>query len=92
MYAQHLDIVPQGSNSVKRTTGLHVLKKATHASGSPLGEVFPINQLWSYAHIVLCFSEKADRQLTSTNCIHYSQLFFLNKYFDKDFFYDLTCC
>ena len=92
MYAQRLDIVPQGSNSVERTTGLHVLKKATRASGSLLGEVFPVNQLRSYAHIVPRFGEKADGRLTSTNCVHYSQSFFLNKYFDKDFFYTLTCC
>ena len=92
MYAQRLDIVAQGNNSVERTTGLHVLKKATCASGSPLGEVFPVDQLRSYAHIVPRFGEKADNRLTSTNCIHHSQSFFLNKYFDKDFFYALTCC
>ncbi|KAI6015469.1 hypothetical protein PISMIDRAFT_111816, partial [Pisolithus microcarpus 441] len=87
MYAQHFNIVPQGNSSVEQMTGLHVLKRVTCASGSELGEVFPLDQLRSYAHIVPHFSLKADNRLTSDNCIHLSQSFFLNRYFDKDFFY-----
>ncbi|KIK22297.1 hypothetical protein PISMIDRAFT_102793, partial [Pisolithus microcarpus 441] len=87
MYAQHFDIVPQGNSSVEQTMGLHVLKRVMHASGSKLGEIFPLDQLRSSAHIVPHFSRKADNHLTSDNCIHLSQSFFLNRYFDKDFFY-----
>ncbi|KAI6022462.1 hypothetical protein BKA83DRAFT_4464045 [Pisolithus microcarpus] len=87
MYAQRFDIVPQGNSSVERTMGLHVLKRATCASGSELEEIFPLDQLRSYAHIVPRFGRKADNRLTSDNCIHSSQSFFLNRYFDKDFFY-----
>ncbi|KAI5984167.1 hypothetical protein EDD15DRAFT_2375560 [Pisolithus albus] len=90
IYAQRFDIVPQGNSSVERTTGLHVLKKAMRASGSELGEVFPLDQLRSYAHVVLRFGRKADNRLTSTNCIHSSPSFFLNKYFKKDFFYAIS--
>ncbi|KAF8417606.1 hypothetical protein L210DRAFT_3615989 [Boletus edulis BED1] len=78
MYAQRLDIVPQGNSAVERTTGLPVLKRATRASGSLLGELFPVDQLRSFAHIVPRFA----RLIVS---IH--QSFFLNTYFDKDFFY-----
>ncbi|KAI6023238.1 hypothetical protein PISMIDRAFT_114941, partial [Pisolithus microcarpus 441] len=59
-------------------------------SGSELGEVFPLDQLWSYAHIILCFGRKVDNHLTSTNCIHSSPSFFLNRYFKKDFFYTVS--
>lgn len=90
MYAQCLDILAQGNSPVKHTMGLHVLKRATHASGSLLGEVFPMDQLWSYVHIVPHFGRKADNQLSLTNCVHSSQLFFLNKYFNKDFFYAIN--
>ncbi|KAI9570110.1 hypothetical protein HD554DRAFT_2246976 [Boletus coccyginus] len=93
MYAQRLDILPQGNrngSTAERTTGLHVLKRATRASGSLLGEVFPVDQLRSYAHIVPRFGRKADNRLSSTNCIHSSQSFFLNTYFDKDFFYAIN--
>ncbi|KAI5987694.1 hypothetical protein EDD15DRAFT_2389474 [Pisolithus albus] len=90
IYAQRFDIFPQGNSSVERTTGLHVLKKAMRASGSELGEVFPLDQLRSYAHVVPRFGRKADNRLTSTNCIHSSPSFFLNKYFEKDFFYAIS--
>ncbi|KAI6016994.1 hypothetical protein PISMIDRAFT_48131, partial [Pisolithus microcarpus 441] len=90
MYTQCFDIVPQGNSLVEQTTGLHVLKRATHTSGSDLGEVFPLDQLRSYTHIVPCFGWKVDNCLTSNNCICSLQSFFLNKYFDKDFFYIIS--
>ncbi|KAG9313082.1 hypothetical protein JVU11DRAFT_6522 [Chiua virens] len=81
MYAQRFDIVPQGNHNslVEHTTGLHILKRAMWASGIPLGGIFP-------------FGNRADEWLSSTNCLHLSQAFFLNKYFDKDFFYAITGC
>ncbi|KAF8451180.1 hypothetical protein L210DRAFT_3640273 [Boletus edulis BED1] len=75
MYAQRLDIVPQGNSAVERTTGLPVLKRATRTSSSLLGELFPVDQLRSFAHIVPRFGQKADNQLSSTNCVHSSQSF-----------------
>ncbi|KAF8136962.1 hypothetical protein EV363DRAFT_1156554 [Boletus edulis] len=93
MYAQRFDIVPQGNNEVERTTGLHVLKRATRRiSGvtSTLGDVFPLDQLRSFAHVVPRFGRIADNRLTSSNCVEYSESFYLNKYFDKDFFYAIS--
>ncbi|KAL4070606.1 hypothetical protein J3A83DRAFT_4372795 [Scleroderma citrinum] len=91
MYAQQFNIVPQANGSViEHTTGLHLLKRATHTSGSVLGEVFPLDQVRSYAHIVPHFDHTADNQLTTSNSIHFSQSFFLNKYFNKDFFYTIS--
>ena len=90
MYAQRLDIVAQGNGSVERATGLHVLKRVTRTSGSLLSKVFPLDQLRSYAHIVPHFGQKANNWLRSNNCVHSSQTFFLNKYFDKDFFYTIN--
>lgn len=93
VYAQRFDIVPQGNNAVERTTGLYVLKRATRrisGTASTLGDVFPLDQLRSYAHVVPRFGLVADNRLTSSNCIEYSESFFLNKYFDKDFFYAIS--
>ena len=67
--------------------GLHVLKRAEHVSGEYFGEVFPLDQLRSYVHIIPCFG--ADH-LMHLNSIHFSQSFFLNKYFDKEFFYAVS--
>ena len=91
IYVQRFNIVPQANGSaVECTTGLHVLKRATRALGSVLGEIFPLDQIRSYAHIVPCFDHTADNRLTTSNSIHFSQSFFLNKYFDKDFFYAIS--
>ncbi|KAF8546425.1 hypothetical protein OG21DRAFT_1491226 [Imleria badia] len=86
VYAQHFDIAPQGDSGVERTTGLHVLKRATRRiSGvtSTLGDIFPLDQLRSYAHVVPRFGGVADNRLTSSNSVEYSESFFLNKYFNK---------
>ncbi|KAF8120971.1 hypothetical protein EV363DRAFT_1187531, partial [Boletus edulis] len=93
MYAQRFDIIPQGNNEVEHTTGLHVLKRATrHISSvtSTLGDVFPLDQLRSFTHIVPCFGHIADNRLTSSNYVEYSESFYLNKDFDKDFFYAIS--
>jgi len=87
VYAERLDLVQQAHGLVDHATGLHVLKRVTHASGTPLSEVFPLDQIRSYVHITPRFGTAADNWLTSVNSIHFSQSFFMNKYFDKDFFY-----
>ena len=87
VYAQRLDVVPQEHNQTKSTMGLHLLRKVKCALGQDLGEVFPLDQLKSYMHIVPRFGCAADNRLTCLNSIYSSQSFFLNKYFNKDFFY-----
>ncbi|KAI6019279.1 hypothetical protein BKA83DRAFT_4056954 [Pisolithus microcarpus] len=90
VYVQQFDIVSQRQASVDRTTGLHVLNQATRVSGEFLGDIFPLDQIKSYAHLVPRFGETADIQLTSTNSFHSARSFLLNKYFDKDFYYALS--
>ena len=90
IYAQRLDVVPQEHGKTKSTMGLHVLKRAKCASGKELGEVFPLDQLRSYVHIVPHFGHATDNCLTHANSVYGSHSFFLNKYFDKDFFYAVS--
>jgi hypothetical protein len=90
IYAQRLDIVSQEHDQTESTTGLHVLRRAKRALGEDLGVVFPLDQLSSYAHIVPRFGPAANNRLTCLNSIYSSQSFFLNKYFDKDFFYAIS--
>ncbi|KAF8424247.1 hypothetical protein L210DRAFT_3615138 [Boletus edulis BED1] len=90
VYVERLDVVPQRGSETESTTGLHVLRRAKRASGKNMGEVIPLDQLRSYAHIVPRFGRIADNRLTHSNSIHGSQTFFLNKYFDKDFFYAIS--
>ncbi|KAN0101088.1 hypothetical protein V8E55_001072 [Tylopilus felleus] len=90
VYAQCFNIVPQGNNGVECTTGLHVLKQATQRISGvtlTLGDILPLDQLRSYAHIVPQFGRVADNHITFSNYTEYSESIYLNKYFDKDFFY-----
>ncbi|KAG6373014.1 hypothetical protein JVT61DRAFT_7067 [Boletus reticuloceps] len=86
IYAERLDIV-----TVEPATGLHVLKRATRASGAPLGEIFPLDQLQSYCHLAPRFdSAQADNRLNHYNSIHSSSSMYLNKYIDKEMYYAVT--
>ena len=88
VYAERLDNIIQANGSlVEPSSGLHVLKQATRASGVPLGEIFPLDQLRSYCNITPRFDHVADSRLSRYNSIHFSHTMFLNKYFDKDFYF-----
>ncbi|KIK10645.1 hypothetical protein PISMIDRAFT_20206 [Pisolithus microcarpus 441] len=82
VYVWRFDVV-----NVEPSMHLHVLKRAVRASGSYFGDVFPLDQISSFAHVVPRFGETADKRLTYMNSFHASQSFYLNRYFDKDFFY-----
>ncbi|KAI6023110.1 hypothetical protein PISMIDRAFT_12620 [Pisolithus microcarpus 441] len=83
-------MVPQQQADVDLATRLHVLKQATCASGEFLGDIFPLDQIKSYAHLIPRFGEAADNRFTSTNSFHSAQSFWLNSYFDKEFYYALS--
>ncbi|KAI6019041.1 hypothetical protein BKA83DRAFT_17080 [Pisolithus microcarpus] len=82
VYVQRLDII-----NMELAMHLPMLKRAVCTSGSYFGDIFPLDQISSFAHIVPWFSETADKRLTYMNACHASQSFYLNRYFDKDFFY-----
>jgi hypothetical protein len=91
IYAERLNIVTQANGSlVEPSSGLHILKQATRASGAPLGEIFPLDQLRSYCNLTPHFDRVVDSQLSCYNSIHFSHTMFLNKSFDKNFYYAVT--
>ncbi|KAI6027981.1 hypothetical protein BKA83DRAFT_4048883, partial [Pisolithus microcarpus] len=90
VYVRQFDMVPQQQADVDLATRLHVLKQATRASGEFLGDIFPLDQIKSYTHLVPRFGEAADNRFTSTNSFHSAQSFWLNSYFDKEFYYALS--
>ncbi|KAI6033568.1 hypothetical protein BKA83DRAFT_14615 [Pisolithus microcarpus] len=90
VYVRQFDMVPQQQADVDLATRLHVLKQATRASGEFLGDIFPLDQIKSYAHLVPHFGEATDNQFTSTNSFHSAQSFWLNSYFNKEFYYALS--
>jgi hypothetical protein len=69
---------------------MHVLKRAMQSAGVPFGGILPLDQLCSFAHIVPRFGPVADPRLTEENSAHSAQVFFLNKYIDKEFYYAIS--
>ncbi|KAG2090007.1 uncharacterized protein F5147DRAFT_748281 [Suillus discolor] len=90
-YVQCLDVVTQRRGSVlERTMQMHVLKCAMRSAGVPFGDILPLDQLRSFAHIVPWFGHIADVHLTAQNSAHSACVFFLNKYIDKEFYYAIS--
>ena len=87
-YVQQFDI--QSNSTVDPITHMHVLKHSMRMRDIAMGDILPLDQLRSYTHIILKFGKKADPQLTSFNSLHFSDTFYLNKYFNKDFFYAVS--
>lgn len=70
-------------------TSMFVLKLAVHASGALLGDIVPLTQLCALADLVPRFGAQADPWLTKQTSLMYSTKLWLNKYFDKEFFFAL---
>lgn len=80
-YVQCLSIGP-----IDPATGMHTLKRAKHADGSPVGNFIPLNQLRAFISVIPQLGDVADARLTKAMSSHYSHSFFLNKYFDKEIY------
>ncbi|KAG1719526.1 hypothetical protein EDB19DRAFT_1918787 [Suillus lakei] len=90
-YVQCLDMVPQQHRMVlDHTTQMHVLKRAMHAGATPFGNILPLDQLRSFAHIIPRSGPCADTRLMPQNSSKFAQSFLLNKYIDKDFYYTIS--
>ncbi|KAF8871276.1 hypothetical protein CPB84DRAFT_1818218 [Gymnopilus junonius] len=72
------------------SSGLHALKHGKCTSGDIIGDVIPLDQLRALADVAPHLGAKADWCFTKENSLHYSTEFWLNKYFDKEFFYALN--
>lgn len=68
---------------------MRVLRRARRANTEYLGDVIPLDQLRSRASLIPRFGKVANKHLSSTNSFALSEEFWLNKYWDKDFFFAL---
>jgi hypothetical protein len=69
---------------------MHILKRTVRSAGVPFSDILPLDQIRSFAHIVPCFDPVVDPHLTADNSAHFAQVFFLNKYIDKEFYYAIS--
>ncbi|KAJ6582018.1 hypothetical protein B0H19DRAFT_929927, partial [Mycena capillaripes] len=86
MYAQRFDVVPQNGSSTGRelTTNMYVLKRATRADGSRLGDIVEVQNIRTPAEVIARFGNKADPRFTPYNSLEFSTQFRLNKYSNKE--------
>ena len=69
---------------------MHVLKRAIRNNGTRAGEVIPLRYIRSPAHVIPRFGKEANSRLTAHTSYELSNEFWLNKYWNKEFFYALS--
>ncbi|KAI6010124.1 hypothetical protein EDC04DRAFT_2581204 [Pisolithus marmoratus] len=90
-YVQHFNIVPQSNPSnVNPATSMHLLRRAVRNNGQQVGEVIPLTLICSPAHLVPNFGRGAHPCLTCLSSYEFSNKFWLNKYWAKEFYYVLS--
>ena len=92
-YVQHFNVVPQQgtASDVHPGTGMHMLRRAVRANRSRIGEVIPVTQVRSPAHLIPNFGKEAHPRLRRENSYEVSSEFWLNKYWSKEFYFALSC-
>ena len=90
-YVQRLNAtIPPSSNTVDSAVGMHLLKRAIRNNGARVGEVIPLCYIRSPAHVIPRFGKEANLRLTIHTSYELSNEFWLNKYWNKEFFYALS--
>lgn len=91
VYARRFDVVSQNRSGRELSTGMHVLRRAKRGDGQYIGDVIPVSQLRSAANLIPRFGpDAANPRLTRNNSHECSEEFWLNKYWNKDFYYTLN--
>ncbi|KAJ7166605.1 hypothetical protein C8R46DRAFT_899136 [Mycena filopes] len=83
-YVQRFDFV-QGND-----TGMHLLKRARRADGSPMGDIVPLDRLRVPVELTPRFGKVADRRLSKETSLDLSDDFWLSRWFNKEFFYAVS--
>lgn len=90
VYTRRFDMVSQNGSSRESSSGMHVLSRAKRADGQYIGDVIPVSQLRSAVNLIPRFGpDGANSRLTRNNSHERSKEFWLNKYWNKDFYYAL---
>jgi len=76
----------QSRGAIDPVTHMHVLKCSRWSGGIARGEILSLDQIHSYVHIIQKFGKQADSRLTLANILHFADTFYLNHYYDKEFF------
>ncbi|KAH7906142.1 hypothetical protein BJ138DRAFT_1016684 [Hygrophoropsis aurantiaca] len=86
-YIQRFDLV---SPAVDPHTGMHWLRRAVRRNGDRIGDIIPLSQIRSPAPLIPHFGKKANSRLNSRTCYEVLTDFWLNKFWNKEFYYAMT--
>jgi len=89
VYAMRLDLVPVHGRDFDKVTGMRVVKRVTRACGTLVGDVIPLSQLQVLAPLVPKFSKKTNSHFTAQTSSHYSSIFYVNHFCDRELYYAL---
>ena len=70
-------------------SGLHGLKRAVRTNGMHIGDIIPLTHICSPAHVIPCFGRAANARINSQTSYELLTEFWLNKYWNKQFYYSL---
>lgn len=96
-YVRRFEIVPQLNARFSPTRGpypdpvtsFYIVKRSRRANEQAMGDIVPLHQVRALVELTPCLGLKANPQLLKETSLHYSQQFYLDKFFDKELFYAL---
>ena len=92
-YVQRFNVIPPPpptSNTTDAAAGMHVLRRVVRSNGARVGDIIPLQYIRSPIHAVPHFGKEANSCLAPHTSYELSTEFWLNKYWNKEFFYTLS--
>ncbi|KAG2139146.1 uncharacterized protein EDB93DRAFT_1253071 [Suillus bovinus] len=84
-YVEHLNVV-----TMDPAAGMHVLQHAQRSNGTRIGDVIPLSQIVSTAHLIPRFGQSVNPRFARETSNEYSDDFFLNKLWNTEFFFSIN--
>ena len=89
-YVQRFRVTtPPPSNTTDSAAGMPILKRVITNDGMRVGNIIPLHYIRSPAHVILHFGKEANPHLVRHMCSNLSHEFWLNKFWNKEFYYAL---
>jgi len=91
-YVQRFNVTlpPLSSNTTDTAAGMHILKHVIRSNGVRVGDIILLRHIHSPAHAIPHFGKEANSRLALHTSYKLSNEFWLNKYWNKEFFYALS--
>ena len=83
-------ITPPPSNMTDSAAGMHILKRVITSDGTQVSKIIPLRYICSPAHVISHFGKEANPCLVCHTCYDLLHKFWLNRYWNKEFYYALS--